>query len=65
MNVKQGDYILAVDGKPANKMPNIYAALVDTVGKQVTLRVNSPSRRPRAATRPWSFPPATSTRCTT
>ncbi len=41
VNVKQGDYILAVDGKPADKMKNIYAALVDTAGRQVTLRVNS------------------------
>ena len=41
VNVKQGDYILAVDGKPTNEMKNIYAALVDTAGKQVTLRVNS------------------------
>jgi tricorn protease len=41
VNVKEGDYILAVDGKPADRMPNLYAALVDTVEKQVTLRVNS------------------------
>jgi tricorn protease len=41
VNVKEGDYILAVDGKPADRMPNIYAALLDTAGKQVTLRVNS------------------------
>ena len=41
VNVKQGDYILAIDGKPTNQMKNIYAALVDTVGKQVTLRVNA------------------------
>ena len=49
VNVKEGDYILAVDGKPANKMPNLYAALVDTVGKQVTLRVNS---RPQVERQP-------------
>jgi tricorn protease len=41
VSVKQGDYILAVDGQPTNEMKNIYAALVDTVGKQVTLRVNA------------------------
>ncbi|MGA9120292.1 MAG: PDZ domain-containing protein [Bacteroidota bacterium] len=41
VNVKEGDYILAVNGKPTNQMANIYAALVNTVGKQVTLRVNA------------------------
>jgi tricorn protease len=41
VNVKEGDYILAVDGKPVRDMANIYAALIDTVGKQVVLRVNS------------------------
>jgi tricorn protease len=41
VTVKEGDYILAVDGRPTNHMPNMYAALVNTVGKQVTLRVNS------------------------
>ena len=44
VNVKEGDYILAVDGKPTNEMKNIYAALVDTAGKQVTLPRESPSR---------------------
>jgi tricorn protease len=41
VDVKEGDYIFAVNGKPVRDLPNIYAALVDTVGKQVTLRVNS------------------------
>ncbi|HVU34994.1 MAG TPA: S41 family peptidase [Opitutaceae bacterium] len=41
VNVKEGDYILAVNGKPVRDLPNIYAALIDTVGKQVTLRVNA------------------------
>jgi tricorn protease len=36
-----GDYILAVNGKPTNTMTNIYASLVGTVGKQVTLTLNS------------------------
>ena len=39
--VNEGDYIIAVNGKPANAMQDIYAALVNTVGKQVTLRVNA------------------------
>ena len=41
VNVREGDYILAVDGRPVAAMANIYASLVGTVGKQVVLRVNS------------------------
>jgi tricorn protease len=41
VKVSEGDYILAVNGKPVDKMENIYAALIDTAGKQVTLRVSS------------------------
>jgi tricorn protease len=41
VNVSEGDFILAVDGKPVRDMANIYAALVGKVGKQVVLRVNS------------------------
>ena len=40
VNVKAGDYIVAVDGTPANELPDLYAALVGKVDKQVTLRVN-------------------------
>ncbi len=41
VNVKEGDFILAVDGKPVRSMENIYASLIGTAGKQVVLRVNS------------------------
>ncbi len=41
VNVSEGDYILAVDGKPVRDLSNIYSALVNTVGKQVVLKVNS------------------------
>ena len=41
VDVKEGDYIIAVDGRPTSQIPNIYAALLNTVGKQVTLQVNS------------------------
>jgi tricorn protease len=41
VQVRAGEYIVAVNGKPANKMKDIYAALVDTVDKQVKLRVNA------------------------
>ncbi|MEY2602172.1 MAG: tricorn protease [Verrucomicrobiota bacterium] len=41
VNVKAGDYILAVDGTPVSSLPNIYQALIGTADKQVSLRVNS------------------------
>ena len=41
VNVGDGDYILAVDGKPVRDMANIYSSLVGKAGKQVVLRVNS------------------------
>jgi tricorn protease len=41
VNVNEGDYILAVNGKPTNEMANIYEALLNTVGKQVALKVNA------------------------
>ncbi len=40
VNVKEGDYILAIDGKPVRDLPVLHAALVGKVGQQVTLRVN-------------------------
>src|SRR5262249_4814089 len=40
VNVHEGNYILAVNGKPTSAMTNIYEALVSTAGKQVRLRVN-------------------------
>ena len=41
VNVKPGDYILAVNGTSVTTLPNIYDALIGTAGKQVILRVNS------------------------
>jgi tricorn protease len=41
VSAREGDYILAVNGKPTSGMANIYEALVNTVGKQVSLRLNS------------------------
>lgn len=40
VDMKEGDYILAVDGKPVDKMPDLYAALVDKAGKPVEFTVN-------------------------
>lgn len=41
VNVKEGEWIIAVNGKPTNQMENIYEFLLNTAGKQVTLKVNS------------------------
>ncbi|MGC8745437.1 MAG: S41 family peptidase [Candidatus Saccharicenans sp.] len=41
LNVKEGDYILAVNGKPVNEVKDIYELLLNTAGKQVTLKINS------------------------
>ncbi|MCD6516105.1 MAG: PD40 domain-containing protein [Candidatus Aminicenantes bacterium] len=40
VDVKEGSYILSIDGKSTIKMDNLYEALVNTAGKQVTLKVN-------------------------
>ncbi len=41
MDIKEGDYILSVDGVPAGSLSVIYQALIDKVDKTVALRVNS------------------------
>ena len=41
VNAHEGDYIIAVDGKPTNTMNDIYESLVSTADKQVTLTLNS------------------------
>jgi tricorn protease len=41
VNIKAGDYILAVNGQPVKELANLYSRLVGTVGKPVLLRVNS------------------------
>ena len=41
VDAHEGDYILAVNGKPTNEMRNIYESLVNTVGKQVRLKLNA------------------------
>ncbi len=40
VNVKTGDFIVAIDGKSTRDMADLYAALVGKAGKQVKLRVN-------------------------
>ena len=41
VNVKPGDYILAINGTPVSTLPNLYDALIGTADKQVILRINS------------------------
>ena len=41
VNAKEGDYIVAVDGKPTSTMNDIYESLVNKVDKQVKLKLNS------------------------
>jgi tricorn protease len=40
VGAKDGEWIVSVDGKPTRTMANIYQALVNKVGKPVTLRLN-------------------------
>ena len=40
IDAKDGDFIIAINGQPANEMPNIYEALIGKAGKQVTLKLN-------------------------
>jgi tricorn protease len=41
VNVKEGEYLIAINGAPTNTMSDMYVALYNTVGKQVTLKVNA------------------------
>lgn len=41
VNVKEGEFIVAVDGRPTSQLTDIWEALSGKAGKQVTLRVNS------------------------
>ncbi|MCX6247299.1 MAG: PDZ domain-containing protein [Bacteroidetes bacterium] len=40
VNVKQGDYIIAIDGQPVKGLGNIYEAFINKAGVQVELTVN-------------------------
>jgi tricorn protease len=39
VNVREGEYLLAINGRPLDKMADMYEALYNTAGKQVTLKV--------------------------
>ena len=40
VNVREGEYLIAVNGKPLDKLADMFEALDNTAGKQATLRVN-------------------------
>ncbi len=44
VNVREGDYILAVNGRSVRELPDIQAALVGQAGRQVRLRVNGSTK---------------------
>ena len=39
VNVREGEYLTAVDGRPLDKTADMYEALYNTVGRQVTLKI--------------------------
>lgn len=41
VNAQEGDYLIAINGTPTNTMNNPFKALLNTVGKQVSLKINS------------------------
>ena len=41
VDAKEGDYILAVDGRSTAEVKNLYELLVNKAGKQVTLKLNA------------------------
>lgn len=41
VTAKEGEFIVAVNGKPTNELANIYEALVNMSGKQVVLKINA------------------------
>ncbi|HZI92828.1 MAG TPA: S41 family peptidase [Patescibacteria group bacterium] len=50
IDVKQGDYLLAVNGHPVKSPQNIYAAFIGTDGKQTTITVGSSPDDPKPRT---------------
>lgn len=44
VNLNEGDYILAINGKSLNDVPDIYALLVNQADKQVELTVNTSAK---------------------
>lgn len=41
VNVKEGEFLIAINGKLTSQMIDLYEALLNTAGKQVSLKINS------------------------
>jgi tricorn protease len=41
VNAKEGEYLIAINGRDTSKLVDMYEALFNTVGKQVTLKLNA------------------------
>ena len=41
VDVKEGEYLIAINGTPLNTLSNMFEALNNTAGKQVTIKVNA------------------------
>ncbi len=41
VNAKEGEYLIAIDGRDTSKLADMYEALYNTAGKQVTLKLNA------------------------
>ncbi len=50
IDVREGDLLLEVNGRPVRAPQNVYAAYVGTVGKQTTLKVGASANDPKART---------------
>lgn len=48
IRVKEGDFLLEVNGQPVRAPQNLYAAFVGTTGKQTTIKVGASANDPKA-----------------
>ena len=48
IQVKEGDYLLEVNGRPLRAPQNVHAAFIGTTGKQTTLKVGASASDPKA-----------------
>ncbi len=50
INVKEGDFLLAVNDRPVRSPENVFAAFTGTTGKQVRIKVGGSANDPKART---------------
>jgi tricorn protease len=50
LNVREGDFLLEVNGRPVRAPGNVYAAFTGTVDKLITIKVGASANDPRART---------------